>query len=165
MSGAIFGAAGLFPADYMTALVSGQALGGIFTALAFILVLAFGFGPNTTAFTYFTIGSLLIMLSIITYAMMTNQAFYKYYFLGENRYVLEPSALEQQATGFNAGGVVLEPNVREVFSKVYSEAVTICLLYTATLSVYPGVTVLMQSQNFGSHTAWSGKLETCSINS
>lgn len=42
LSGGLFGISGLFPSEYITAVVSGQALGGIFAALAEIISLTFG---------------------------------------------------------------------------------------------------------------------------
>ncbi|XP_037960465.1 equilibrative nucleoside transporter 1 [Teleopsis dalmanni] len=153
MSGGIFGIAGLFPSEYMTALVSGQALGGIFTALAFIVVLAFNAGPNTTAFIYFSIGSVLISLSIIAYEVMSRQSFFRFYLEGGNK--LKPLDDTPSTSRTNDLGITLEPNINEVMSKIYVDVVSICILFTTTLSVYPSVTVLMQSENFGNGNAWN----------
>lgn len=155
MSGGIFGVAGLFPSHYMTALVSGQALGGILSALAFILVLAFGSAPDVTALIYFIIGSALVFLSIICYIIMSHQPFFKYSVEGNDKYKIladTPSHSRSVDTG-----VDLDPNVRDVFGKIYVEAVNICLLFATTISVYPSVTELMQSENYGKGHAWNGK--------
>nr|XP_014093599.1 equilibrative nucleoside transporter 1 [Bactrocera oleae] len=153
MSGGIFGVAGLFPSHYMTALVSGQALGGILSALAFILVLAFGSAPDVTALIYFIIGSALVFLSIICYIIMSHQPFFKYSVEGNDKYKIladTPSHSRSVDTG-----VDLDPNVRDVFGKIYVEAVNICLLFATTISVYPSVTELMQSENYGKGHAWN----------
>lgn len=155
MSGGVFGIAGLFPAEYMTAVVSGQALGGIFTALTFIVVLTFDAGPNVTAFIYFIIGSILILLNIICYAIMEKKDFFKYYVGGGDKFKIVYDIPTH--TRVVDRGVALEPNVQEVFSKIYIHAVTICLLYATTLSVYPSVTILMQSENYGQGKAWNGE--------
>ncbi|CAD6998834.1 unnamed protein product [Ceratitis capitata] len=153
MSGGIFGVAGLFPSHYMTALVSGQALGGILSALAFIFVLAFGAAPNVTALIYFIIGSILILLSIICYLIMSRHPFFKYYIEGGDKFkILADTPSHSRSVD---SGVDLEPNIKEVFGKIFVEAVNICLLFATTLSVYPAVTVLMQSEYYGKGYAWN----------
>ncbi|XP_017470401.1 PREDICTED: equilibrative nucleoside transporter 1 isoform X1 [Rhagoletis zephyria] len=153
MSGGVFGVAGLFPSHYMTALVSGQALGGILSALAFVLVLAFGAPPNVTALIYFIIGSALVLLSIICFVIMSRQPFFIYYFEGGDKYKI----LADIPSHSRSADIVVqsEPNVKEVFAKIFIEAVNICLLFATTLSIYPSVTVLMQSENYGRGHAWN----------
>lgn len=56
LSGSIFGILGKFSPSYITAVVSGQALGGIFTALVQIMSLALGESSVHAAFVYFMIG-------------------------------------------------------------------------------------------------------------
>ncbi|XP_013102561.1 equilibrative nucleoside transporter 1 isoform X2 [Stomoxys calcitrans] len=153
MSGALFGIAGLFPSEYMTAVVSGQALGGIFTALTFLMVLAFGAAPNTTAFIFFSIGIALIFLNIICYAIVERKNFFKYYVEGGDKFKIVYD--DPTHSRMVDRGVALEPNIRDVLSKMYVHAVTILLLYTTTLSVYPSVTILMQSQDYGKGKAWN----------
>ncbi|XP_067622676.1 equilibrative nucleoside transporter 1 [Eurosta solidaginis] len=153
MSGGIFGVAGLFPSLYMTALVSGQALGGIISSLAFIFVLAFGAAPSVTAFIYFIIATVTILLSIICYAIMSHQPFFIYYFEGGDKYEILADTPSHSRSADVA--IQLEPNIKEVFGKIFVESVNICLLFATTLSVYPGVTVLMQSENYGKGYAWN----------
>lgn len=159
MSGGLFGIAGLFPSEYMTAVVSGQALGGIFTALTFIMVLAFGAAPNATAFVFFSIGIGLIFINIVCYTIVERKAFFKYYVEGGDKFKIVYDDPTQSRMVDR--GVALEPNVREVFSKIYVHAVTILLLYATTLSVYPSVTILMQSESYGQGKAWNGLYKTC----
>lgn len=154
MSGGLFGIAGLFPSEYMTAVVSGQALGGIFTALTFILVLAFGAAPNATAFIFFSIGIALILVNIICYAIVEKKEFFRYYVEGGDRFKVVYDDPTHSRTIDR--GVPLEPQIREVFGKIFVHAVTILLLYATTLSVYPSVTILMTSQNYGEGRAWNG---------
>ncbi|ALC38510.1 Ent1 [Drosophila busckii] len=156
MSGALYGVAGLFPSEYMTAVVSGQALGGIITALAFILVLAFDAGPSATAFVFFIMGALLIFFCIVCYLTMARQPFFKYYLEGGDKYKVIsalPSHSRQEAAADT--GVALEPILREVMGKIYLHAICLGILFATTLSVYPSITLLMQSEYSGSHTAWT----------
>ncbi|EDW75492.1 uncharacterized protein Dwil_GK23885 [Drosophila willistoni] len=157
MSGALYGVAGLFPSQYMTAVVSGQALGGILTALAFILVLAFDTGPKITAFVFFIVGGVLILLCIVCYLAMARQPYFKYYLDGGDKYKVISAIPSHSRHGGEeeTGGMPLEPIMREVLSQIYIHAVCLALLYVTTLSVYPAVTVLMQSEYSDQHTEWT----------
>ncbi|KAH8334422.1 hypothetical protein KR059_010107 [Drosophila kikkawai] len=154
MSGALYGVAGLFPSEFMTAVVSGQALGGILTALAFILVLAFDTGPNTTAFIFFIVGGGLILLCLVCYEILAHQPFFKYYLEGGDKYKVIRAVPSHGRNDEGEGGeVVLEPIIGQVMSKIYVHVICLALLYATTLSVYPAVTVLMQSE-YG-HSEWT----------
>ncbi|KAF2361926.1 Equilibrative nucleoside transporter [Trinorchestia longiramus] len=62
--GGLFGLAGMFPARYMTAAVSGQALGGVFASLARIVSLAAGADDITSAFIYFLIAVVVLGITV-----------------------------------------------------------------------------------------------------
>ncbi|XP_055386428.1 equilibrative nucleoside transporter 3 [Condylostylus longicornis] len=147
-SGALFGIAGLFPSEYMTAVVSGQALGGILTALAFIVTLAFGASIKTTAFAYFVLGNIIILLSIIFYIIMSRTQFFNYYLYEKS----EPLIPYDPNDSNNA---VLIPNIKQVFHKIYIYALIIFLVFSTSLCVYPSVTVLVRSQYHGNGKAWN----------
>ncbi|XP_030384134.1 equilibrative nucleoside transporter 2 [Scaptodrosophila lebanonensis] len=153
MSGGLYGIAGLFPSEYMTAVVSGQALGGIITALAFILVLALDTEPKTTAFIFFILGIVLISFCIVCYIIMVRQPYFNYYLNGGDQYKIikaAPSHSREEDIG-----VPLEPIMSHVLGKIFMQTITLALLYATTLSVYPAVTILMQSEHYGSKSAWS----------
>ncbi|XP_017131906.1 equilibrative nucleoside transporter 2 [Drosophila elegans] len=152
MSGALYGVVGLFPSEYITAVVSGQALGGVFTALAFILVLALDTGPNTTAFIFFILGGVLVLLCIVCYVIMARQPFFRYYLEGGDKYKVI-RAVPSHSRNEGAEGLPLEPILKQVMSKIYLHVICMALLYTTTLSVYPAVTVLMQSEH--EHSEWT----------
>ncbi|KAH8413066.1 hypothetical protein KR009_007778 [Drosophila setifemur] len=152
MTGALYGVAGLFPSEFTTAVVSGQALGGILTALAFILVLAFDTGPNTTAFMFFIMGGVLILLCIVCYVILARKPFFQYYLEGGDKYKVI-SAVPSHRPNEESEGLLLEPIMRQVMSKIYLHVICLALLYVTTLSVYPSVTVLMQSEY--NHSDWT----------
>uniref|UniRef100_A0A1B0FLY3 Equilibrative nucleoside transporter 1 n=1 Tax=Glossina morsitans morsitans TaxID=37546 RepID=A0A1B0FLY3_GLOMM len=151
MSGGVFGVAGLFPSEYMTAMVSGQALGGILTALTFIIVLALGAGdPTITAFSFFIVGSVLILLNIVCYAIMENKPFFQYYLDVE-----ENIRAPYMVNGVIGEDTAVQLCVQTVLSKIYVHAVTVCILFATTLSVYPSITILVQSESYGKGKAWN----------
>lgn len=148
MGGGIFGIAGQFPSEYVTAVMSGQALGGIFAAVAEIISLKFGAAPKTTAFVYFNIGNFTLLISLVLYIVMSKTLFYKFY-------TFTSIAISKST---NSGDVTVqnvEPVFGTVLSKIWLYGFTEWFVFVTTLSVYPSVTVLINSQSKGH--AWNGK--------
>lgn len=150
MSGGLFGIAGLFPSEYMTAVVSGQALGGIFTALAFILVLTFDAPPKATAFIFFSIGIGTLILSIFTYIFMTRTHFFNYNVWEKSKPLIVPGSSN------SADGIDVAPSLHNVLRKIYIYVISIIITFATSLSVYPAVTVLVKSQYAGQGHLWNG---------
>lgn len=73
------GISGQFPSEYVTAVVSGQALGGVFTAILDIVTITFATDPRNSAFTFFMIGNGLLVLSLIAYVIVIRTAHFKHY--------------------------------------------------------------------------------------
>lgn len=70
MQGAVFNLVSFFDSYYMTATVSGQALGGIVAALAQILALWWGTSSVKSAFIYFLFADIFILFSLVLYAIL-----------------------------------------------------------------------------------------------
>lgn len=70
MQGAVFSLVNFFDSYYMTATVSGQALGGIIAALAQILALWWGASSVHSAFIYFLFADVFILFSLVLYAIL-----------------------------------------------------------------------------------------------
>ena len=62
---------------------SGQALGGIFTAITEICSLWIGASPMLSGLVYFIIGDVILFLSLIAYVMLEKAAFFKTSYGGE----------------------------------------------------------------------------------
>jgi len=69
--GGVFGLAGKFPAEYINAMVSGQALGGIFASLSNIISIALGASAVQSAFLYFLAADFTLFLSFGLYAYLS----------------------------------------------------------------------------------------------
>lgn len=67
------GVVGKFPSKYITAMSSGQALGGIFTALVEILSLSAAANQISSGLLYFTIGDAVLLLSLISYIFLERE--------------------------------------------------------------------------------------------
>lgn len=72
LQGGLFGIVGKFSSRYITAVVSGQALGGIFAALAEIASLCFGASSATSAFVYFMVANVMLLLSLAAYIFLSH---------------------------------------------------------------------------------------------
>lgn len=148
MSGGLFGIAGQFPSEYVTAIMSGQALGGIFAAVSEIISLTFGAAPKTTAFVYFNIGNFTLIISLILYIVMSKTIFFKFYTFS--------SVAITKST--NSDDVVVrssEPVFGTILSKIWLYGFAEWFVFVTTLSVYPSVTVLINSQSKGH--VWNGE--------
>lgn len=185
LSGGLFGICGQFPSEYVTAVVSGQALGGIFAALAQIVSLTFGASPTVSAFAYFCIGNTVVVMSIVSYVLASRTAFFRYHTvdrLALQRAVMHKeaadhrrhlrrmaaaasSSLSSLSTVTPTGEVVQsgEPQFGVVLRKIWLHGLAEWLVFVGTLCVYPSVTVLVSSQNHGSGYAWNGEIGSSRI--
>lgn len=68
--GGVCGLAGKFPKGYVNAVISGQALGGIFAALANIISIALGASPTQSAFIYFLAADVTLILAFVMYLIL-----------------------------------------------------------------------------------------------
>lgn len=155
-SGGLFGIAGQFPSEYMTAMVSGQALGGIFAALAEIIIITFQATPETSAFFYFIIGTVLLLTSILLYIVISHTFFFKYFVVRQPILGVSSDRRELIAT---TQSVTHEPKFRTVLDKIWLYGFSEWLVFVTTLAIYPSVTVLVVSQNKGNGHAWNGEFQ------
>ncbi len=70
--GGVCGLAGKFPDGYVNAVISGQALGGIFAALANIMSIAVGASPTQSAFIYFLAADVTLIISFVLYMILSS---------------------------------------------------------------------------------------------
>lgn len=150
MTGGLFGVCGLFPSEYMTAVVSGQALGGVFTAIAEIVTITFSTDDRKSTFIFFIIGNVLCVLSLVTYILLPMTNHFKYYTV--DKWKIRPSRSEQ-----DAGDAVaqVEPVFKNVLNKIWLYGFSEWLVFVVTLSVYPAVTVLVNSEAHGNGHPWN----------
>lgn len=151
LSGGLFGVAGLFPTEYMTAVVSGQALGGIFSALAEIVTLTFATEATTSAFIFFMIGNVVLFLCLFIYIILSRTQYFKYYTV-ERFIKVHP---EERTLTAETAATTIEPSFRNVVNKIWLYGFTEWLVFAVTLSVYPSVTVLVNSELHGNGHPWN----------
>ncbi|XP_050299613.1 equilibrative nucleoside transporter 3-like [Anthonomus grandis grandis] len=146
LSGSVFGIVGNFSPVYITAVIGGQALGGIFAALAEIVSLALGASSTHAALVYFIIGNVTIVISVVLYIVLTKTVFYKYHI--EDKFLsISDFGSSSSTTQLVCHSVILK--------KVWIYGVSMFLVFFFSLSVYPGVTVLIESEGRGSGNKWN----------
>ncbi|CAH1261457.1 SLC29A2 [Branchiostoma lanceolatum] len=79
MQGGSFGVAGKFPGRYTQAIMSGQALAGVFSALASILSLAAGGDPTHSGFGYFLTAVAAIVVAMVSYLLLNKFEYARFY--------------------------------------------------------------------------------------
>lgn len=161
LSGGLFGVSGQFPSEYVTAVVSGQALGGIFASLAEIVSLTFGASAIASALVYFTIGNVVLVTSTVCYVLASRSMFFRYYTVERLALVKAASVAALPAASSGGGTVAMQsqqnPQFSDVLRKIWLYGFAEWLVFAVTLSVYPAVTVLVRSQNNGNGHPWNGE--------
>ncbi|EDV20152.1 uncharacterized protein TRIADDRAFT_61360 [Trichoplax adhaerens] len=77
--GSLFGLASIFPKEYAQALITGQALAGVFTAIVNILSLIASHSASHSGVAYFICGIILLLVSLIIQLLLKKNAFARYY--------------------------------------------------------------------------------------
>lgn len=91
--------------------MSGQALGGVCTAIIEIITITFATDPSRSAFVFFIIGNVLLLLSLIAYIIVCQTEFFEYF-------TVKKIAAEK-ARQSRRNGTVSEPVFREVLNKMW----------------------------------------------
>ncbi|CAL4124450.1 unnamed protein product, partial [Meganyctiphanes norvegica] len=137
LQGGILGLAGMFPTKYMTAVLTGQALSGVFSSAARVVSLAVGGDQIQAAFIYFIIAVFVMLFTGVVYLAMSHMDFYKHYTGYE---ALDSSSEHPQSN-------------LQVFKQILPLCAAVCVIFTVTLSVFPVVCVRIVSTSV--HKEWA----------
>ncbi|XP_069811471.1 equilibrative nucleoside transporter 1 [Dendropsophus ebraccatus] len=156
LQGSLFGLAALFPASYTAPIMSGQGLAGTFAAFAMICAIASGSALEDSAFGYFITACVVILLALLSYLALHKLEFYQFYTV-EN---LKNAAINTAANDVELkkdllpkGDHVLEseaqtPAKQSIFmilKKIWVLALSVCLVFTVTIGIFPSVTADVKS--------------------
>lgn len=125
-------------------------MGGIFAALAEIAALSVGASSVHSAFVYFIIGNLTILLSIICYIILTKTVFFKFH-------IYEKTIVQNEFETELLRPRIINYNI--IFKKIWAYGLSMCMVFAITLSVYPSVTVLVESEGKGKGHKWNGEIK------
>ncbi|KAM9476461.1 equilibrative nucleoside transporter 1a isoform 2-T2 [Clarias gariepinus] len=157
LQGSLFGLAGLLPASYTTPIMSGQGFAGTFAAFSMICALASGSALQNSAFGYFIIACVAIILAIISYFALPKMEFFKHYACARSPDICNDeenkmAMLNKENSGETRAVVNLteeEPthtnSVIAIFKKIWVMALSVCLVFTVTIGIFPAVTVDVKS--------------------
>ncbi|EZA57319.1 equilibrative nucleoside transporter 1 isoform X2 [Ooceraea biroi] len=150
--GSLMGIVGKFSPRYITAMSGGQALGGIFTALAEVCSLWIGASPVLSGLVYFIIGDTVLLLSLIAYIVLERAPFFKHHMIEKVPDHMETDYSINSEVSFSAGPSV---SYTRILKRIWHYGFSIFLVFFISLSVYPAVTVLIESQYRGNGHAWN----------
>ncbi|KAI2658961.1 Equilibrative nucleoside transporter 1 [Labeo rohita] len=151
LQGSLFGMAGLLPASYTTPIMSGQGLAGTFAAFSMICAIASGSAIHDSAFGYFITACAVISLTIASYAVLPNLAFFQYYQQGqqnipsedqENKMDLLKKDERQKSAGDDGKKT---QSIPAIFKKIWVTAFSVCFAFTITIGLFPAVTADIKS--------------------
>jgi len=137
LQGGILGLAAMFPTKCMTAVLTGQALSGVFSSVARIISLAVGEDQIQAAFIYFIIAVAVMFFTGIIFLAMSQMEFYKHYTSYE---------------ALNRGDEHSSSNLK-IFKQILPLCASVCGIFIVTLSVFPVVCVRIISTS--SHKVWA----------
>lgn len=150
--GSLMGILGRFSPKYITAMSSGQALGGIFTAATEICSLWIGASPVLSGLVYFIIGDVILFLSLIAYIVLEKAAFFKHHMVEKLPENVEADYSITGEVTFPQGTTI---SYSRIIRRIWYYGVSVFLVFFISLSVYPAVTVLVESQYKGKGSAWN----------
>lgn len=160
VSGGLFGMSGMFPSEYISAVMSGQALGGVVTALAEVISISFATStPTISAFIFFLTGTLMLIIGLVFYSTASKTVYFKYHLSQSqvkttNRVAINADESSPEAVA-SVSRHYLQPDWVKICSKIWMHGFSAFLVFVTTLAVYPAITVLVTSVNKGHHNKWN----------
>lgn len=142
IAGATFETLSYFPSKYMTAVNIGESVSNIFAALVQILSLYIGASSESSANIFFSVGTGISVMSFVIYISMIKSSFYKYYM---DQKVLKNQLREELNSCLDVKKVLIR--YWTIFKKISVQVGTAFVCLTLTFALYPGITILVNSQD------------------
>lgn len=163
LTGGLFGIAGMFSSEYITAVVGGQALGGVATAAAEVISLTFVTDKVFSALIFFLIGTFMLVTSLVLYMFVSQTLFFKFHVnqshVKANTLSINTEDLQSPVTATTIASVnrtYLEPDWKKICGKIWMYGFCVFICFITTLSVYPAITVLVQPiDKRTNHSKWN----------
>jgi equilibrative nucleoside transporter 1/2/3 len=128
LQGGSFGVAGMLPSVYTQAVMSGQAVAGVFSSLLEIFTLALFDDQEKSAFLYFVLAEVLLLVTLIACISLDKLPFYIYH-THKNDSLASPS--ERTAKGSIFKETFL------VFKKTFVYGFSVAYVFFVTLAIFP----------------------------
>ncbi|XP_068211138.1 equilibrative nucleoside transporter 1-like [Palaemon carinicauda] len=134
--GVLFGVAGVFPERFMTAVMSGQALGAVFASVARIVSLSVGAENSNSAFIYFMTAVAVMIFTLGAYLYMKTTEFYRYY--------TDPEQLEKAII---IPRDITQSHHLQIMKQIWPEGLSVMFVFFISLAVYPALCVKIDSSS------------------
>lgn len=106
--------AGQFPSKYVTAVVSGQALGSVFVAITKIIIITIAPDPRSSAIIFFMIGNGILIVSLIAWIIVSKTEFFNFY-INKKSELISEKKLSQVQHQISTN----DPVLRDVLNKMW----------------------------------------------
>ena len=149
--------AGKFPPKYIGAVMSGQALGGIFPAVVDLIVVGANIKAKNTGFACFLIATLVLIGSFLSFSFVRHSLFYKFY-SGDL-----PTDSASSTSSDEVEVIRPRPSISLIVKRSWEYLLAVWVVFTTTLTVFPAITVLVESEHASNpasavttpHTRWA----------
>eukprot|EP00056_Hartaetosiga_gracilis_P019825 m.16163 g.16163 ORF g.16163 m.16163 type:complete len:490 (-) comp7962_c0_seq1:150-1619(-) len=138
VQGGLFSLCAIMRSKYIQAFMSGQALGGLIVATLNVITLSAGNNPDTSAFAFFLISVAVVAFCLGAFIYLLRSPYVHHRELESHharRLSMDAISADSNASGVHNWGMV-----KEAIKKVKFMALMVLLVFTATLSVFPGIT-------------------------
>ncbi|KAL4237827.1 hypothetical protein ACF0H5_002539 [Mactra antiquata] len=155
LGASLFGLVSLFPPNYMQATMTGQAIGGVFAAIANLVTLALGSHVVDSALVFFIFATIMGIFTLIGYGCL--------YYLGYSRFHIVEigDSLPVHVTHDESVNIMTASRgclyVFHVLKQIWKEGLSVCLVFLVTLSCFPAIASSIVSVE-DVHNDWTGKL-------
>lgn len=139
----LFELAARFPPQYATAILTGQSICGILSALVQIISLSFGAKSTIVGLIYFAIGMAFVLGILICFTLiLTKSDFFRY-----NLY----RVIENEQNAMNKSVVF------SILGKIKYYMLAMGISLGCSIMLHPGVTSLVVSMQKGNGSKWNGR--------
>lgn len=171
LQSSLFGLVGLFPPRFSTLFMSGQGLAGIFAALAMLTAILSKAEEDSAALGYFITPCVATLVTLLCYLLLPHLEFARFYMNRTEKTETEQNLLEiKEKNPLNGNAKDLEArgaghpeeerlSVFAVLKKIWLMALCVTCVFAVTLSVFPVITVRVQTV-YSESEAWK-KVFTC----
>ncbi|XP_051507018.1 equilibrative nucleoside transporter 3-like isoform X2 [Myxocyprinus asiaticus] len=150
-SGSVFGISGHFPMRISQALISGQAMGGMLSAVASIVDLAAASDVSNSALFYFLTADVFTLLCIFMYLLLPRLAYSRYYMEVASISCSESNTHNSSSDPTN----VSVPPLIPILKKIYVLGLCVFYVFFISIMIFPAVSSGIQSLNKDSGNPWT----------
>ncbi|XP_055599662.1 equilibrative nucleoside transporter 3-like [Uranotaenia lowii] len=151
LAGTVFSLAGQFPSRYVSSVVSGQAISGIFISVVTIVTISTGVSAPMVAFFCFSIGTVAICASLTCYFYASRRPFFLYYIAltqtSKRISSIDDRPLRMQNKSWRTTRFI------RIFRKVRLFGFALWLAFVVTQAAHPAITLKVVPQQKG--TVWT----------